>query len=82
MHERKQVTIQLAADDWRLLERLCAHLGTDVDAWVEQLVRTRLGRPIGSGNQQTAHLRRLEAPVRSWPLMEEQLMRASTACER
>lgn len=77
MNEKKQLCIQLDADTWQLLESFCRPLGQSPEAWVEHAVTLWLGHPAKAGKASLGErLRRLEAPVRSWPEMEITLERA------
>ena len=77
MSEHK-VTISLDSESWDLLERFTGQLSRTPEDWIESLVRQTLGHP-GPADMDVLveRVRRLDAPVLSWPAMELDLMRAS-----
>ena len=81
MSEHK-VTISLDSESWDLLKRFAGQLGRTPEDWIESLVRQTLGHP-GSADMDVLaeRVRRLDAPVLSWPMMELDLMRASLGRE-
>ncbi len=75
--DKKTISIRLDPGTWTVLERFAQTLEQKPEEWVAQMIRLWLGQPKAEDMANlTDRLRRLEAPVRSWPEMERGMMRA------
>ncbi len=75
--DSKSISIQLDPDTWAVLERFTEKLEQKPGEWIAPMVRLWLGQPKAEDMADLIRrLRRLEAPVRSWPEMESGMMRA------
>lgn len=75
--DNKSISIGLDRHTWAVLERFTEKLEQKPEEWIAQMVRLWLGHPKAEDMANlTRRLRRLEAPVRSWPEMERGMMRA------